>query len=97
MSVKINDIEIPTTPSAPPDAQAPVRHTIDEVAIKTAQETLQKYIDGKANLDRRLINNEDWWKLQHWKGFHKDPEERKEQSTRSSTSTRMRWTTIRLR
>ncbi len=81
MSVKINDIEIPTTPAAPPDAQAPVRHTIDEVAIKTAQETLQKYIDGKANLDRRLISNEDWWKLQHWKGFHKDPEERKEQST----------------
>ncbi len=76
MSVNINGRVITPTD---PDTQD--RGTIDELAIKTAQKTLDEYISGKQNLDRRIIDNEDWWKLQHWKNFHEDQEIRKEQST----------------
>lgn len=34
--------------------------------IKKASEVLQKYKDGKANLEQRIIENEQWWKLRHW-------------------------------
>ena len=38
--------------------------------LRTAQDTLEKYKAGKANYDARVIENEDWWKLQHWRNFH---------------------------
>lgn len=37
------------------------REEIDE-----ALATLQKYKQGKANLEQRVIDNEQWWKMQHW-------------------------------
>lgn len=54
---------------------------IDQTAIRTAHEALQKYIAGKQELDKRIIENEDWWKLQHWRNFHQNEADRKEQST----------------
>lgn len=54
---------------------------IGENDIRNAAATLQKYIQGKQNLDERIINNEDWWKLQHWKDYKKNKKERLEQST----------------
>ncbi len=57
------------------------KRVIDATAIRTAAETLQKYMAGKQELDKRIIDNEDWWKLQHWKTFHENKRDRKEQST----------------
>ena len=37
--------------------------------IKKASETLRKYKAGKANLERRIIENEQWWKMRHWDQF----------------------------
>lgn len=34
--------------------------------ILTASLTLQKYRDGKANLEQRIIENEQWYKIRHW-------------------------------
>lgn len=34
--------------------------------IKDARQTLQKYKDGKKNLETRVIANEQWYKLRHW-------------------------------
>lgn len=47
--------------------------------LRTAQATLEKYREGKHNLDNKLIANEDWWKLNHYGKFGrvkwvKDPE-----------------------
>ena len=64
-----------------PLGNVPTKKVIDELALKTARETLNKYIEGKESLDKRIIANEDWYKLQHWKNFHKVEEDRKEQST----------------
>lgn len=45
-------------------------HSISQVIgkeqIHHAQLTLQKYKEGKANLERRIIDNEQWYKLRHW-------------------------------
>lgn len=34
--------------------------------IRAASETLKKYKQGKQNLEQRIIENEQWWKLRHW-------------------------------
>ncbi len=34
--------------------------------IQKANHTLQKYKEGKANLERRIVDNEQWYKLRHW-------------------------------
>ncbi|MBR6376318.1 MAG: hypothetical protein IKS05_00980 [Oscillospiraceae bacterium] len=34
--------------------------------IREALQILRKYMAGKANLDKRMIENEQWWKLRHW-------------------------------
>ena len=38
---------------------------IGAAEIQGAITELQKYKEGKANLDNKIIENEDWWKLQH--------------------------------
>ena len=34
--------------------------------VREAMNTLRAYKTGKANFDRRCIENEEWWKLRHW-------------------------------
>ena len=40
--------------------------TIGVDQIRAASETLKKYKQGKQNLEQRIIENEQWWKLRHW-------------------------------
>ena len=44
---------------------------IGKEAIHKATLTLQKYKEGKANLERRIIDNEQWYKLRHWESMRK--------------------------
>ena len=44
---------------------------IGKEAIQKATQTLQKYKEGKANLERRIIDNEQWYKLRHWECMRK--------------------------
>ena len=57
------------------------KQVIDVAAVRSAAETLQKYMAGKQELDQKIIDNEDWWKLQHWRTFHQNKLDRIEQST----------------
>ena len=43
---------------------------IGAVQIAKAAEILQKYKNGKAALDRRIVDNELWFKGAHWKQYH---------------------------
>ena len=48
--------------------------------VKEAYTTLQAYMRGKRNLDAKIVSNEEWYKLRHWKQMRKregDQEERK--------------------
>jgi len=40
--------------------------TITKETIHQAIETLKKYKAGKASLEQKIIDNERWWKMQHW-------------------------------
>lgn len=51
------------------DSGEPTGSGVGELQLLTAQKTLREYQAGKANLDKRIIDNEDWWKLKHWKDF----------------------------
>ena len=44
---------------------------IGKEQIQKASLTLQKYKEGKANLERRIIDNEQWYKLRHWESMRK--------------------------
>lgn len=39
---------------------------IGKEEIQQAQLTLQRYKEGKANLELRIVENEQWYKLRHW-------------------------------
>ena len=39
--------------------------------IQAAQQTLQKYKEGKHNLEQRIVENEQWFKLRHWECMRK--------------------------
>ena len=39
---------------------------IGKEQLQNARLTLQKYRQGKANLEQRIIENEQWYKLRHW-------------------------------
>lgn len=40
--------------------------------IHEAQLTLNKYKEGKANLEARIVDNEQWFKLRHWECMRKE-------------------------
>ncbi len=39
---------------------------IGETQVRQAALLLQAYRQGKANLDRRIVENDQWWRLRHW-------------------------------
>lgn len=44
----------------------PVRIGIGVEQLREAVQTLRKYKQGKANLEQRVIDNEEWYRLRHW-------------------------------
>lgn len=42
------------------------RQPITKKEIAEATARLKKYKEGKANLEAKIIENEQWWKLRHW-------------------------------
>ena len=39
---------------------------IGKEQVQQANLTLQKYKEGKANLEKKIVDNEQWYKLRHW-------------------------------
>lgn len=50
----------------------PIVQPIDEAAIRKANEVLQRYKDGKASLDARVIKNQEWYRLRHWEQMYQE-------------------------
>lgn len=48
---------------------------IGKEEIAKATSILQEYKRGKANLERKVIENELWWKLRHWEIIRKEKED----------------------
>ncbi|MBR6513320.1 MAG: hypothetical protein IKT46_00660 [Clostridia bacterium] len=43
--------------------------------IIKARQTLMRYKSDKVNLEKKIVANEDWWKLRHWEQLRTDPKE----------------------
>lgn len=48
---------------------------IGQEQIVAAWQTLQRYRAGKANLEKRVVENQQWYKLRHWQCMRKTPSE----------------------
>ena len=55
-----------------------VRQPIGKEQIQKAQLTLNKYKEGKANLEQRIVDNEQWFKLRHWECMRKSKKDQVE-------------------
>ena len=63
-------IEQPTEEvTATPTVSAKLK--IGEEEVAKATETLNRYKQGKSNLESRIVENEEWWKLRHWEQMRK--------------------------
>ena len=54
---------------------APSPAPIGREQIRRANETLSRYRRGKADLDRRIVENEQWYRLRHWSRMGDKPRE----------------------
>lgn len=50
---------------------------IDKDEIIRARNLLMRYKSDKTNLERKIVSNEQWWKLRHWEQQRKDSSEYK--------------------
>lgn len=67
--------------------QEQVRKKITSKEIAEARETLRKYKEGKKNLENKIVENEQWWKLRHW-------EQARDKSQKFMPSTAWLWNVI---
>lgn len=58
--------------------QMPVKKIIDSDRVREATRILNEYKKSKANLDAKIIDNEQWYKLRHWDQMRKSKNEGKE-------------------
>ena len=52
---------------------AAAQDPIGKEQVQKAWQTLQQYRSGKANLEKRVIENQQWYKLRHWQCMQKTP------------------------
>ena len=53
-------------PTGAMDGFKALTQVIGKEQIQKANVTLQNYKEGKANLERRIVDNEQWYKIRHW-------------------------------
>ena len=47
-------------------AMGAVKQPIGKTQVQEAYQTLLKYKQGKANLEQKIVDNEQWYKIRHW-------------------------------
>ena len=53
-------------PNGAVDGFRALERPIGREAVQKANATMMKYKEGKANLEKRIVDNEQWYKLRHW-------------------------------
>ena len=71
-----NEAHVPAEMEQPPagvmDGFKALAQVIGREQVQAAQLTLNKYKEGKANLETRIVENEQWYKLRHWECMRKE-------------------------
>ena len=60
----------------PVNGPKPPAQVIGREQIRAARQTLQKYKEGKANLEQKIIESEQWYKLRNWECMRKQSEQK---------------------
>ena len=53
-------------PNGAVDGMKVLQQVVNTEKIQQANLTMQKYKEGKANLEKRIVDNEQWYKIRHW-------------------------------
>ena len=57
----------PTNSTRPIEPIEPIKPAVGEEELRRANSILRKYKSGKSALEQKIIENEQWWKLRHWR------------------------------
>lgn len=49
-----------------------LQQVIGREQVQKANQTLREYKEGKANLEKRIVDNEQWYKIRHWECMQTD-------------------------
>ena len=63
------------SPDGSIDGFKALAQVIGREQVQKAYQTLLKYKEGKANLEKRIVENEQWYKLRHWECMRKQESE----------------------
>lgn len=72
--VKAESISNPSERGKGKTASQVLTSPIGKEAVLKASQTLQKYKQGKANFEKKIIANEEWYKLRHWESLREGKE-----------------------
>lgn len=64
--------------SEPKEQNADISMPVNGAKVREAADILRKYIDGKSFFDNKVIENEKWWRLQHWNVLKQNAKSAKE-------------------
>jgi hypothetical protein len=67
---------VPYDPNGPDSIEPFQRLPISKPEIEKAYQTLLTYKQGKANLERRLVENQQWYKLRQWEVMRRSAREK---------------------
>ena len=68
---KMQMAQMTSPPAGAIDGFKALAQVIGREQIQAAQLTLNKYKEGKSNLEQRIVQNEQWYKLRHWECMRK--------------------------
>lgn len=63
------------SPDGSIDGFKALAQVIGREQVQKAYQTLLKYKEGKANLEKRIVENDEWYKLRHWECMRKKESE----------------------
>ena len=72
------NVEAPARTDGVTPVQQVIERPMTEERVRELTGILQKYKDGKANLDARIIANEEWWKGRNWEQIRRSKEKKTE-------------------
>lgn len=85
LGAKMGAQSIAQMAAVPDGSQKPAQKMTKERIIE-AEKLLMRYKTGKASVDRRIINSQDWWKLRNWSQIENERGTKGSQAHKSATA-----------
>ena len=78
---KMQMVQPQQAPAGVMDGFKALAQVIGREQVQKAQLILNKYKEGKHNLEQRIVDNEQWYKLRHWECMRKEKDDQVEPSS----------------